>query len=144
MRVRRIAIATCLITSLFVIGLWDMEILAGYSELSIQEMDQTKGTSQMACKFQKSCDEYNNYTFNCAGQPDFTPCSTCENASHQVTYLEMANGLCTGGWKYDNGATKPNICGGVSLAASCQNNVCTTSVFSQLIKCGQPSVIINH
>ena len=144
MRVRRFAIASCLITSLFVIALWNPDILAEYSELTAQEMNQTKGTSQMVCKFQKSCDAYNNYVANCAGQPDFTPCTTCEKASSQVTYLEMADGMCTGGWKYDFNATKPNICGGLSLVAGCQNNVCTATTYSILNNCNQPSVIINQ
>lgn len=141
---RRLSFATCMIASLFVTHFWNMGIFAKHTELSIEEMDQTRGTSQMVCKFQKSCDAYNNYAFNCAGQPDFTPCTTCQNASSQVTYLEMANGMCTGGWKYDSGATKPNICGGRSLGASCRNNACYATVFNYPADCEQPSVIINQ
>lgn len=144
MRVRRFAIASCLITSVFVIALWDTKILANYSNLTTLEMNDTKGTSQMVCKFQKSCDAYNNYEANCDGEPDFTRCTTCENASSQVTYLEMADGMCTGGWKSDSEATKPNICGGLSLLAGCQNNICTSTLYSLTNKCNQPSVIINQ
>lgn len=132
------------IVALFATIYGNMVLIAKSGELSIQEMDQTRGTSQMACQFQQSCDAYNHFSLNCAGQTNGTSCSTCENASENVAYLKQAQDECAGGWKYDYQAAKPMPCGGLSENAACQNNVCSTATYTEDIICSAPNVIAHQ
>lgn len=143
MKFRDILTVGCL-SGLLATTFWNMDIFAGSGELTIQEMDQTRGTSQMVCKFQQSCDAYNHYSGNCAGLPDDTPCITCEGANTTVDYLDMSNGMCTGGWKYDSEASLPVNCGGQSKDGKCKNQICTANEYYILLKCDQPNLITNQ
>lgn len=144
MQLRRKNICLGAMAALFAVIYGNLVFMARSHTFSIQEMDQTRGTSQMACKFQQTCDEYNRYSLNCAGQSNGTPCDTCFEPSKKVTYLQQADGVCVGGWKYDNLALVPRICGGVSVNASCLNNVCDAATFSTELICDQPNVIIQQ
>jgi hypothetical protein len=134
------AIATL---SVFVIG-FAASGLSATRELSPSEMELLRGTSTNVCKYTQSCDAYNHFSGECAGQQDGTTCTACWNGSGTVTYLDTAKNGCNPpppGIKYDT--TAGNFCGTQSFTASCVAGQCNTTVWSFNF-CTEPNDIISQ
>lgn len=115
--------------------------------LSASEMSSTRGTSIMVCTYTQSCDAYNQFSGQCAGQVKGTACSTCSNGATQITYLDMITNNCQApqapGLKYGNGPPANVNCGNQSANAMCDGNAkCVAKLFGSA--CSQPDDVVSQ